>query len=114
MEHSEDCNCEEHDAIVKKQLESMGLPPEEIVVFMAFKSESEDLFQKLGKSTMLSDGSKLSLLSGFTVTALRILRSSTGDNFPFALMNILKSLEGEALQVFYGKEPATVKPEEMH
>ena len=114
MKHSDGCNCEDNDAVIKKQLEGMGFPPEEIIAFMSFKAEHEDLLQKLGTANILSGAAKISLLSGFMVTALKILRSSIGDDFPFALMNILKSLEGEALQVFYGKEPTAVKPEEMH
>lgn len=114
MEHSEGCSCEDNDKDLKKQLEAMGLPPEEIVAFMAIKNEHEDILQRLCKTDLLSDRSKLALLSGFLVTGLRVLRNSTGDDFPFSLMNILKSLEGENLQVFLGHEGHSVKPEEMH
>ena len=114
MEHSDDCSCEENDRALKRQLESMGVPPEEIVAFMAIKNEHEGLLQRLCATQILSDRSKLALLSGFLVTQLRVLRNSTGDDFPFSLMNILKSVEGEDLHVFLGKDGPSVKPEEMH
>lgn len=114
MEHSEGCNCDRNDKDLKRQLETLVLSPEEVIAFMAIKSEHEDILQRLCSTQLLSDRSKLALLSGFLVTGLRVLRNSTGDDFPFSLMNVLKALEGDDLHVFLGKEGSSVKPEEMH